>query len=81
MGCSRQAARRLGAGGCFSAVSALAGDGKARFLSIWGEQPSRNRGVRPLSLRIIIGEAAGLEDDRAQLGAAAATPVVEVHER
>ena len=32
-------------------------------------------------LRVIVREAAGLEDDGAQLGGAAATRVVEMHER
>lgn len=35
----------------------------------------------PVLFRVIDGEVAGLEDDGAQLGDAAATTVVEVHER
>jgi hypothetical protein len=46
-----------------------------------GEQPGLNRSVRPLALCIVIGETAGLEDYREQLGNVAATPVVEVHKR
>jgi hypothetical protein len=34
-----------------------------------------------LSLRIVMGEAAGLQNDGAQLGDAAAAPVVEMHKR
>jgi hypothetical protein len=40
-----------------------------------------NGGGCPLSLRIIVGEAAGCEDYGAQLGDAAATGIVEVHKR
>jgi hypothetical protein len=50
------------------------------FLDL-GEQPGLGRGGRPLSLRIVIGEVAGLENDRAQLGNAAAAPVVEMNKR
>ena len=51
------------------------------FFRDLGKQPGLNRGGRPLLLRMIVGETAGLEDYRAQLGDAAATGVVEVHER
>ena len=37
-----------------------------------GEQPGLYRGVRPLLLRMIVGETAGFEDYGAQLGDAAA---------
>jgi hypothetical protein len=50
------------------------------FLDL-GEQPSLNRGGCLRSLRIIMGKTAGLEDYGAQLGDAAATSVVEVHNR
>src|SRR6516162_2098420 len=50
------------------------------FLDL-GEQPGLGRGGRPLLLRVIMGERAGLEDYGAQLGDAAATSVVEVHKR
>jgi len=50
------------------------------FLDL-GEQPGLSRSGCPLLLRMIFGEAAGLEDYGAQLGDAAATGVVEVHER
>src|SRR3954447_8965913 len=50
------------------------------FLDL-GEQPGLGGGGRPLLLRVIAGEAAGLEDDGAQLGGAAATGVVEVRKR
>src|SRR5271169_4402903 len=53
----------------------------SRLVFALGEQPGFNRGGCPLSLRIIMGETAGLEDDGAQLGDAAATSVVEVHKR
>jgi hypothetical protein len=46
-----------------------------------GEQPDLNHGGCPLSLGIVTGEAAGLDDYGAQLGDAAATSVVEVHKR
>ena len=46
-----------------------------------GEQPGLGRGGRPLLLSMIISGTAGPEDDGAQLGGAAATRVVEVHER
>ena len=46
-----------------------------------GEQPGLNCSVRPLPLRIIIGETAGLKDYGAQFGDAAATTVVEVDQR
>ena len=45
------------------------------------EQPGLDRGGAPLSLSIIMGEMAGLEDYGAQLGDAAATSVVEMHKR
>jgi hypothetical protein len=50
------------------------------FLDL-GEQSGLDRGGGPLSLHIVMGERAGLEDDGAQLGGAAATSVVEVHKR
>ena len=50
------------------------------FLDL-GEQPVLDGGGRALLLRVVIGKAAGLEDDGAQLGKAAATRVVEVHQR
>ena len=50
------------------------------FLDL-GEQPGLHRGGCPLSLRIVMGEAAGLEDYGTQLGGAAAVSVVEVHKR
>jgi hypothetical protein len=46
-----------------------------------GQQPGLKRGGRPLLLRMIVGETAGLENDGAQLGDAAATPVIKVHKR
>jgi hypothetical protein len=55
--------------------------GRGSFFPDLGEQPGLNRGGRPLSLRIVTGEMAGLEDYGAQLGDAAATSVVEVHKR
>ena len=51
------------------------------FLLNLGEQPGLYCGVRPLLLRMIVGETAGFEDYGAQLGDAAATRVVEVHKR
>jgi hypothetical protein len=54
---------------------------RGSFFRDLGEQPSLNRSVRPLSLRIVMGETTGLEDYGAQLGDAAATTVVEVHKR
>jgi hypothetical protein len=50
------------------------------FLDL-SEQPGLNRGGCPLSLRNIMGEAAGLEDHGPQLGDAAATGIVEMHKR
>src|SRR5437016_5887471 len=50
------------------------------FLDL-GEQPGFNRGGCPLSLRIVTGKVAGLDDYGAQLGDPAATSVVEVHKR
>jgi hypothetical protein len=50
------------------------------FLDL-GEEPGPGRGRCPLLLRMIVGETAGLEDYRAQFGDAAATRIVEVHER
>jgi predicted nucleic acid-binding protein len=50
------------------------------FLDL-GEQPGLDRGGRPRSLRIVMGETAGLENYGAQLGDAAATSVVEMHKR
>ena len=50
------------------------------FLDL-GEQPGLDRGGCPLSLRMIIGETARLEDYGAQLGDATATTVVKVHKR
>ena len=54
---------------------------RGRFFVDPGEQPGLNRSVRPLSLRIVIGETARLEDYGAQLGDAAAPTVVEVQKR
>jgi choline dehydrogenase len=54
---------------------------RAPFFSDLGKQPGLGRGGRPVLLRVIVGEAAGREDDGAQLGDAAATTVVEVHKR
>jgi hypothetical protein len=48
------------------------------FLDL-GEQPDLNGGGCLLSVRIVMGETAGLEDYRAQLNDAAAASVVEVH--
>jgi len=45
------------------------------------EQLGLGRGCRPLSLRIVMGEAAGLEDNEAQFGGAATTRVFEVDKR
>jgi len=45
------------------------------------EQPSFNRGGRPLLLRVSVGETAGLEDYGAQLGDATTINVVEVEKR
>lgn len=50
------------------------------FLNL-GDQPGLDRCGSPLSLRICIGKTAGLEDDGAQFGDAAATCIVEVHKR
>src|SRR5215468_12296092 len=50
------------------------------FLDL-GEQPGLHRRGGLPSRRIIMRETARLEDYRAQLGDAAATTVVEVHER
>jgi hypothetical protein len=50
------------------------------FLDL-GEQPGLNHGGGPLSLHIIAGETASLEDYGAQLGDAAAASVIEVHKR
>src|SRR5215831_21170860 len=50
------------------------------FLDL-GEQPGLNRGGGPLSFRIIVGEAAGFEDDGAQFSGAATTRIVEVDKR
>jgi hypothetical protein len=52
---------------------------RGSFLLDLGEQPGPERDGCPLSLRIIMGKTAGLEDYGAQLGDAAATSVVEVH--
>src|SRR6516162_3547736 len=46
-----------------------------------GEQPGLDRRCRPLSLRMIMSETAGLEDYGAQLIDVAATSVVEVDKR
>jgi hypothetical protein len=46
---------------------------RAWFLADVGEQPCLYRGGRPLLLRMIAGEKAGLEDYGTQLGNAAAT--------
>jgi hypothetical protein len=54
---------------------------RASFFLDLGEEPSLNRSVRPLSLRVVIGQTAGLEDDGAQLGDAPATTVVEMDKR
>ena len=45
------------------------------------KQPGLGRRRSPLSFRIVMGEAAGFEDNGAQLGGAAATLVVEVDKR
>jgi hypothetical protein len=58
----------------------ICGRGGSFFLDL-GEQPGLNRGGCPLSLRIIAGETAGLEDCGAQLGDAAAASVIEMHQR
>jgi hypothetical protein len=50
------------------------------FLDL-GEQPGLDLSGRPVLLRMILGETAGLENDGAQLGNAGATRVVEVHKR
>ena len=50
------------------------------FLDL-SEQPHPRHVGRPLLLRMIVGQMAGLEDDGAQLRDAAATGVVEVHKR
>lgn len=50
------------------------------FLIDLGEQPGLNRRSGPLSIRIVMGEPARLDDNGAQLGEAAATLIVEVHE-
>jgi predicted nucleic acid-binding protein len=50
------------------------------FLDL-SEQPGLDRGGRSRSLRIVMGETAGLENYGAQLGDAAATSVVEMHKR
>jgi hypothetical protein len=55
--------------------------GGGTFCPDLGEQPVLNRGGCPLSLHIVTGETAGLDDYGAQLGDAAATSVVEVHKR
>ena len=52
---------------------------RAPFFADLGKQPGLGRGGRPVLLRMIVGEAAGLEDDGAQFGDAAATTVVEVN--
>src|ERR1700747_3101458 len=54
---------------------------RGAFFRDLGEQPGLDRGTGPLLLRLIVGETAGLEDDRAQLAYAAATSVVEMHKR
>jgi len=46
-----------------------------------GQQPGLNGGGCQLSLRIVMGETADLENYGAQLGNAAATSVVEMHKR
>ena len=60
--------------------SGIRGRRGSLFLDL-GEQPTLDRGGRPRSLRIVMGETAGLEDYGAQLGDAAATRVVEMHKR
>jgi hypothetical protein len=50
---------------------------RAPFFPDLGKQPGLERGGRPLLLRMIVGETAGLNDDGAQLGDATATGVVE----
>jgi len=50
---------------------------RGSFFPDLGQQPGLNRGGCPLSLHIIMGESACLEDNGAQLGDAAATSVVE----
>ncbi len=46
-----------------------------------GEQPDLDRAGGPLLLRVVVGKAAGLEDDGAQFGDAGATRVVKMHKR
>src|SRR5262249_40014667 len=45
------------------------------------EEPGLDRGRSPVSFRIVMSEAASLEDHGAQFGGAAATCVVEVDKR
>src|SRR5204862_1760987 len=51
------------------------------FVLDLSEQPGLDSGGCPLSLRILTGETARLDDYGAQLGDGAATSVVEVHKR
>jgi hypothetical protein len=57
------------------------GRGRGSFFLDLGEEPGLGRGSRPLSLDIIMGETAGLDDKGAQLGNAAAARVIEVDKR
>ena len=54
---------------------------RAPFFADLDKQPGLGGGRRPVLLGMIVGEAAGLEDDGAQFGDAAATTVVEMHKR
>ena len=54
---------------------------RGSFFLYLSEKAGFNRGRRPLSLRIIMGKAASLENYGSQLDDAAATSVVEMHKR
>ena len=62
------------------AGSPMSAAGGSFFINL-GDQPSLNRGSRPLSLYIVMGEMAGLDDKGAQLGNTAAASVIEVDKR
>ena len=79
IGCGRYAARRLGMNRPSGVVSAVGAAGAARFFSIWASSQVLAAAATRL-LRVIISKTAGREDYGAQLGDAAATTVVEVHE-
>jgi len=53
-------------------VSAISAGGAVCFFPDLGKQPGLGRGGCPALLRMIVGEAAGLKDDGAQFGDAAA---------